>query len=557
MGKEQNAMFNKKHTAHFNVAYMLVILILTVAATACAPSVVPMPNPTAQLATAVAVIQTTTAQAAPSATPSSSSTPMPTHTAITTATPTTVLTPTPAPETLLPKAGLLCEAAFSSSVSAGSPKSPVLTLMNVEYGAKKWSIPPSHQPPFIEALSASEVQTLVCIKENVNSVGSYMDGQPAYQLRWDIRLVRWPDGQVLAKTDLLGGKPPQIKTYGGPGYGFDPNHNGEFFLWLFSNLGEKILSHSGAVMSIVFSSDGKTMAVGSGDGAVKLWDVATGQVVFTRSGSPNLGGYSFGVAFSPDGKMLAPGRLLGDMELRDVGTGRVVRTLDGTSGERSVAFSPDGKSLVSGSCETRDARGNCTTGKIRIWDTTVWQVVRTLTGHTGEVSRLAFSSDGKTLASSACKSRSEGQCLAGEILLWDMATGQATYTLNNHTGESMAFSPDGKTIAAGSCAARKNWPECSAGEIWVWDVATRQVVRTLRGHMGEVNDVVFSPDGKMLASASSDQTVKLWDVATGAALRTFVGYKGVVWSVAFSPDGRTLASGGWQVVKLWNVVAGQ
>ena len=92
--------------------------------------------------------------------------------------------------------------------------------------------------------------------------------------------------------------------------------------------------------------------------------------------------------------------------------------------------------------------------------------------------------------------------------------------------------------------------------VW-WDVQTGQGIRVLKGHKGWVNSVAFSADGRMLASGSYDQTVRLWDVQTGQEIRGLKGHKGGVSSVAFSADGRMLASGSTdQTVRLWDVQTG-
>jgi WD40 repeat protein len=119
---------------------------------------------------------------------------------------------------------------------------------------------------------------------------------------------------------------------------------------------------------------------------------------------------------------------------------------------------------------------------------------------------------------------------------------------------SVAFSPDGRLLASASID----------GVIKIWDAATGFEVRMFAGHSSSLNSIVFSPDGKLLAAGTGDFTVILWEVATGAMLRTLKGHVRVVNSVAFSPDGRTIVSGsggiyygkGENTIKLWEVNTG-
>ncbi len=119
-------------------------------------------------------------------------------------------------------------------------------------------------------------------------------------------------------------------------------------------------------------------------------------------------------------------------------------------------------------------------------------------------------------------------------------------SLTGHSSwvDSVIYSPDGRYLASGS------WDKT----IKVWDVVTGTELRTLTGHSDRVRSVVYSPDGRYLASGSWDKTIKVWDVVTGTELRTLAGYSGWVWSVAYSPDGRYLASGnGDKTIKIWEV----
>jgi WD40 repeat protein len=162
----------------------------------------------------------------------------------------------------------------------------------------------------------------------------------------------------------------------------------------------------------------------------------------------------------------------------------------------------------------------------------------------------AFSPDGKLLATGGevkpRKPSDEGHL----VRLWDAATGKEIRTFKGHRGviQSVAFSPDGKLLASGS----------GDETVKLWDVGSGQAVHVLRGHTHLVNVVAFSPDCTRLASASVDRTVRVWEVASGKEVRSLEGHTDAVYGVAFSPDGKLLASAGLdRTVRLWEAATGK
>ena len=258
--------------------------------------------------------------------------------------------------------------------------------------------------------------------------------------------------------------------------------------------------HGAAVLSVSFSPDGTSLASGSWDGTVRLWDMATRENVATLDAHT---GEVSAVSFSPDGTLLASGSHDRTIRLWDVVTRQNIATLDAHTGEvSSVSFSPDGTSLASGSWD----------GTVKLWDVATRENIITLP-HGAEVLSVSFSPDGTILASGSWD---------GTVRLWDMATRENITTLRHGAWVlSVSFSTNGEILASGS------WD----GTVKLWDVGTRENVATLR-HGAEVRSVTFSTDG-ILASGAHDGTVKLWDVRRRINFAT-LWHTSPVGSVSFS-----------------------
>ena len=289
-----------------------------------------------------------------------------------------------------------------------------------------------------------------------------------------------------------------------------------------------------AVNSVAISPDGLTVVTGSDDGMVRLWNISTGSVLFTMKNHhlSAVGATKFQspvrtVAFSPDGKTIATGSYPG-VALYDARTGTELRTYNLTSMTAALAFSPDGQMIAAGSAAKQLAAQHG--GDIKILDANSGSVLTTIPNITGGVTSVAFSPDGKNLASAGVN---------GEVILWDVGTAQKLGNFdsfgkvgNQDYARSVAFSPDGQTLVTGG-GSNSPWQ----GIVKFWDIQSGALIKAIKE--GEpINSVAFSHDGKRIAAANWDKSVRIYtlqDAFLVGSTKVFMGG----WSAATAADGHS------------------
>ncbi|XP_043260779.1 notchless protein homolog 1 [Colletes gigas] len=321
--------------------------------------------------------------------------------------------------------------------------------------------------------------------------------------------------------------------------------------------------HKEAVISVAFSPDGTCLASGSGDTTVRFWDIYTQTPYFTCEGHKH---WVLCISWSPCGSKLASACKNGVILLWNKDTGKQIdRAMSGHSmWVTSLCWEPYHKNpecryLVS-------ASKDC---DLRIWDTKLGQTVRVLSGHTRSVTCVRWGGSG--LIYSASQDRT--------VKVWRADDGILCRTLEGHAHwvNTLALNVD-YVLKSGQFRFGKNEDKTensleraktqyeSFGEeilvsgsddftlfLWKPEKGQKSIAR-MTGHQQLINDVKFSPDGRIIASASFDKSIKLWESNTGKYIASLRGHVQAVYSLAWSPDSRLLVSGSADsTLKVWSM----
>lgn len=336
--------------------------------------------------------------------------------------------------------------------------------------------------------------------------------------------------------------------------------------------------HTKAVSALAWAADGKVVATASDDRTIRVWDAVTGRQTasITEVAREGYGGPV--VAFTADLKTVAV-NYWGEVTIRTVADGKVMLRIDPIldRGQKSafrpdvfaMAFSPDGKRLATaGSVAAVGGRHGLPGGIVIIWDVGTGKIVHQSDKLSTSASSVIWSPDGKMIAAGTSGAGGEFQ-EAGEVHVWDADSWKIlrAFSVKPKTeyaewasAADVAFSPNGKRIAVPVTAGSRGAPagiiiEDTWASVHVWDLVTGKDTQLVQGIKSSVGRLAFSPDGKCLATASSDKVVRLWGLEPNKEL-VALQCPDRVSVIEFSPDAKSLAAGSKDgSVLIWSVPA--
>jgi WD40 repeat protein/transcriptional regulator with XRE-family HTH domain len=364
--------------------------------------------------------------------------------------------------------------------------------------------------------TGQELHTLYGHTNSVNSIRFNMDGTQLASASSDRKIFIWDAISGLQLLSLSG----HASTVWDAAFAPDGRHiataseDRTVKIWDPATGGKLPSMNTGAIVT-VFNSDQTRMALSFSNRPAEIWDFTNGKKLLTLSNHP----ISFAYSFSADGKHLATKSPDGTISLWDATNGEEVWMLPAKF-VGMVIPSPDG-TRVAVAYDMGTAPGAA-----EIWDAQKNKLLLSLMGHTSGVWGLAYSPDGKRIASGDN---------TGMIKVWDAETGNQLFTLEHSTDSkvrALVFSRDGRYLASGT--------QNGIGKIW--ETANGELLVTLNGHTSTLKDFAFNTDSTQVATAGYDGTVRVWDMQSGRELQTFYSDSAGLWTVLYAPDGTRLVA---------------